>query len=493
MANLSQHAGGGLPSQLLPNDLNPNIRALLDSLIVYWPGNHDPDNKAWFRNRGWVAPDNVTGTLVHYNYMGGTTTFNGTNYIYWDNIDELGWDGSQPFSAVCDLYQSTSANDPLFGVGANTGHSQNGWLVMRNLNTDVYLSVNAAVGYANDQLQCYASGGTASTWQTWAVSYDGSKDDSGVTFFRDGASQATVSGANTLTGDASPATNRFYIGSDSGGSNLNAQIGSIYIFDRELTTNEMSWMTNGILRPYVEYLRADTKFNLGLDTTATAVAATIRSGETAWVGGEKLIGTGPLLFADNFDGANTSGGIADRVVPYGSGSWEMYPSNGSTYPEILSNELAYQVGTPTSPSWPDVRLVVETGERNVVLEAKVDTGATSNLYGSMGLLACYDSNGHFYVATHRPFDGAMNITKYTGTGSLLVSQTVACNATDIETLRLTVHSGGLEYVALNRTQEVMGLTTHTDTTIIGTKHGLLPRMSGYTLKCFSISCHKVWA
>jgi hypothetical protein len=75
MANLSQHAGGGLPSQLLPNDLNPHVRALLDGLIVYWPGNHDPANKAWFRNRGWVAPDNVTGTLVHYNYMGGTTTF----------------------------------------------------------------------------------------------------------------------------------------------------------------------------------------------------------------------------------------------------------------------------------------------------------------------------------------------------------------------------------------------------------------------------------
>lgn len=291
MANLSQHAGGGLPSSTIPGTLNPNIQALLDSLVVYWPGNHDPDEKAWFRNRGWVAPDGNVGTTTHYNYMGGTATFDSTNYFYWDDIDELAWDGTQPFSAVCDLYQPTSANHPLFGMGANTGHTGNGWLVMRNLTTDLYLQVNAASGYPTDELQCSAGGGSANTWHTWGVSYDGSKDETGVTFWRDGGSQTRVSGANSLVGDASPATNRFYIGSDSGGTNLNSQMGSIYIFDRELTTSEMSWMTNGILRPYVEYLRADTAFSLGLDTIGDATASDIGAGKTAWVDGVQITGT----------------------------------------------------------------------------------------------------------------------------------------------------------------------------------------------------------
>jgi hypothetical protein len=377
MANLSQHAGGGLPSSVLPDNLNPDVRALLDSLIVYWPGNYDIDNKAWFRNRGWVAPDNVTGTLTHTNYMGGTTTFNGTNYIYWENIDELGWDGSQPFSAVCDLYQSTSANEPLFGIGANTGHNQNGWLVMRNLNTDLYFQVNAAVGYPNDQLQCYGAGGTASTWHTWAVSYDGSKDDSGATFYRDGASQATVTGANTLTGDASPATNRFYIGSDSGGSNLNAQIGSIFIFDRELTTNEMSWMTNGILRPYVEYLRADTKFNLGIDYLRYAPE---------------------LVIADSFDDTDSTA-ITAHTPELGSSWTNAHTASGtaslSASDQILGNELSLSVT--------NIGIGQSAGSNNVLVTATwTPSSSTDN---RSGLTARWSADGVCYEFNVRRDNG----------------------------------------------------------------------------------------
>ena len=156
---------------------------------------------------------------------------------------------------ACSLNQSVSANDPLIAMGAATDHNTNGWVVMRNLTSDFYLQINAAAGYPTDELQVYATGGSSSTWHNWAVSYDGSKAASGVTFYRDQASSATTVGADNLSGDASPAANRLYVAGDIGGATLNGKIGQIMVFNRELTSSEMGWVTGNIMLPAVSMAR----------------------------------------------------------------------------------------------------------------------------------------------------------------------------------------------------------------------------------------------
>lgn len=289
MTTLSSHAGGSSPA-LVIQGFNDNIGALLDSVVFFWAGNKD--NNAYIRGRGLVA-GTVNSAPIDGDYIGGDRAFDGIDdYIYWDPVPEVAFDGSQPFSVTLNGNFSVSANEPLVAMGADCTHAGIGWLLMRNLTTDFYLQITAAPGYATDQLQCYAASAfTGGQFSSAGVSYNGGKDQSDVLFSSNGLTKSVSPGANTLVGNATPGSNRLYIAYDSAGIILEGRVNQVIIFDRDLSQTELNRVTSHMLLPYLEVIKASCEYNLGFSSPGDAVAADIAIGKIAWVNGQRIVGT----------------------------------------------------------------------------------------------------------------------------------------------------------------------------------------------------------
>lgn len=169
-------------------------------------------------------------------------SFNGsTSLINYGNVFDI--DNTKPLSV--EFWALTSAAGNLFIVGkiGNLSHTSQGWTVM-HAGGGIYLQINAGASSGANELQCSVAAATVlfndGNWHHWTITYDGSRNTSGVQFYKDGFNLGAVStDFNTLAG-SSTSSNNFQIGACSGGASpFNGSLWRVRIWNRVLTQQEI--------------------------------------------------------------------------------------------------------------------------------------------------------------------------------------------------------------------------------------------------------------
>lgn len=158
---------------------------------------------------------------------------------YVDLGNNLDFDGSTPFSISCWVYFDSSTDQSMFAKFTVT----QGYQLIRRSTRDVRFAL-----YALNVGGGYISVRTTSTinslnWHNVIVTYDGSKDSSGVNIYFNGSAQTLFVEANTLTGSISNSANA-KIGSRNSDFYLNGVQDEIGVWNRELTSTEVTELYN---------------------------------------------------------------------------------------------------------------------------------------------------------------------------------------------------------------------------------------------------------
>lgn len=137
-----------------------------------------------------------------------------------------------------------TANKAWIGNVGNLSHNTDGWVVM-TAGQNIYLQINNGTSYQNNELQVATTAGNYGdgNFRHVVVTYDGSSNASGVTIYVNGSSVATNADSDTLSGSLTYA-NTTYIGAVNSGSYTDATIDEIGVWDKELTSSEVTQLYN---------------------------------------------------------------------------------------------------------------------------------------------------------------------------------------------------------------------------------------------------------
>ena len=218
--------------------INPYIfqasgNPLWDGLLAYYTADNTPND----------ALGNYNGTLVNGATYGTGIINNGFSFDgvndYVDLGNVLDFDGSTPFSISAWCYFTTNTTQAIFAKFTLT----QGYVLQRRNSQDIRFGL-----YALNVSGSYLSVRTTSTvstggWKHIVVTYDGSKDVSGVNIYVDDSLMTLTTEANALIGSTST-TATAKIGSRQSDLYLNGLEDEVGIWNRELTPSEVTELYN---------------------------------------------------------------------------------------------------------------------------------------------------------------------------------------------------------------------------------------------------------
>ena len=184
----------------------------------------------------------ATGTATYYPASLTTAGIDGTAFDFSSggvvSIPTADFTGGAPFSIASWIYESLSYDNPvIMGTGSQTHYSV-GWVLMAYAGS-IYLQLNGAGGgFQSDELQIAAD----SVWDTpeWhhiIMTYDGSKNSSGVKFYVDGVVSTTGHvDSDTFTGSCAISGNAYLAqGADGASAQFYGKLDDVKFFNTVLT------------------------------------------------------------------------------------------------------------------------------------------------------------------------------------------------------------------------------------------------------------------
>jgi hypothetical protein len=279
---MTEELGGGKPIYL-QSEIG---QALQDGCLFYCDADDNTIDKLGNFSQG--VPTDVTYD-AQINNNGFVFDGVSSRVTFDDTANILDNDGTAPMSWSFWIDRANNSNESYLSRGGNTSHTGIGWTIMTNGGDQLYFQMNATSGYPTDELQCFAytTAHASAGREHVVITYDGSKDETGVKFYVNGSLKTTNAGANNLSGnDPSNDGADFVIGGCST-TDFEGDLDEISIYDFELTQDHVDYLYGNALGSNLK--QPDI---LGLPTVATAVASQIPVGVTAWANGLELVGTG---------------------------------------------------------------------------------------------------------------------------------------------------------------------------------------------------------
>ena len=216
----------------------------------------DPSNPLWDGLLAYYRSDNTPNDVTGNGYNG--TLVNGATYgtgiinqgfsldgvnDYVDMGNVLDFDGSTPFSISTWVYLDSLSGVRMLVSKQDTGVSKIGYSIFYyNGSFDCILANNRTTN------NIYVKAGTTTpsinTWYNIVITYDGSKNGSGVGFYINSVDEVIIT-ENNLTGTLSNSIH-FNIGArNSSTQYTEGVIDEVGIWNRELTPTEVTELYNG--------------------------------------------------------------------------------------------------------------------------------------------------------------------------------------------------------------------------------------------------------
>jgi hypothetical protein len=221
-------AGKQYPTGILP---------LWSDLLAYYTADNTPND----------ALGNYNGTLLNGTTYGTGIINNGFSLDGVNDTVDMGnnldFDGSTAFSISFWLNANsvTSVSVPL-GKASNASPFNGYWFGITssgNIRFTLSNDLNAPDWLAIENSATLST----STWYHVVMTYDGSKDSSGLKVYVDNALNTQTVISNTLTGSISN-TKPFKLGARTNGFWYNGLVDEISVFNRELTASEVTQLYN---------------------------------------------------------------------------------------------------------------------------------------------------------------------------------------------------------------------------------------------------------
>jgi hypothetical protein len=191
-------------------------------------------------------------------------TFDGVNErIFFGDV--LSLTGSEAFSFGFWIKPNTLPPSAVFFLGRYEIADNQGYGIYQNSNKLRVVLTSAAGNRINIETGAILTTGVL---QNIFVTYDGSKDESGIRLYLDGVLQSHTALENSLTGDITT-TKNFTIGSANASFYYNGQMMNVSYFNSELTSgNASTFYNNGVPRPATELgLSPSNQWNMFDETT----------------------------------------------------------------------------------------------------------------------------------------------------------------------------------------------------------------------------------
>lgn len=205
----------------------------------------DPANTKSYVGSGTAWKDmvgRVSGTLVNSPTFSsnnlGYFTFNGSNqYANFGDIDALTFTTATPFSTS--FWFKTGASGVRQVISKWGYNSQPGWEI--SMNNGVIRKYLTTAGYGGRIVQT-TSNFNDNAWHHGVVTYDGSNNSNGITFYVDTALAAKSITQNSDPGDITNTKNVF-VGARNDGAPVEYYSGilsNIFVYNKELATTEIT-------------------------------------------------------------------------------------------------------------------------------------------------------------------------------------------------------------------------------------------------------------
>ena len=212
---------------------------LWDSLLAYYTADNTPND----------ALGTYNGTLVNGATYGTGKINNGFSLDGVNDYVDLGnnfaFDGSTPFSISCWIYPSTvSGARTIFSKQSISAPSYPGYQ-LQILNGNVRFVMYSDFNTSDYLLKKRALTLSINTWYNITLTYDGSKNTSGVKIYINGSDGTYNENINTMTNNITSNTLKACIRSGNGQSYFfGGVIDETPIWNRELTPTEVTELYN---------------------------------------------------------------------------------------------------------------------------------------------------------------------------------------------------------------------------------------------------------
>jgi len=214
------------------------INPLWDGLLAYYTADNTPND----------ALGTYNGTLVNGATYGTGIINQGFSFDKVNDFIDLGdnfeFDGSTPFSVSLWVKPTTvTGSQTLFSKIASNAPSYPGYQIQL-LNNNIRFQIISDFNTGDYLTKKRSLIIVANTWYHVVLTYDGSKDTSGVNLYINGSNGTYNEDVNTLTNNISNNTLKACIGSGNGSYYTGGIIDEVGVWDRELTESEVTELYN---------------------------------------------------------------------------------------------------------------------------------------------------------------------------------------------------------------------------------------------------------
>lgn len=208
--------------------------ATVTGLVAAWPM-HEGSGSTF---NDLVAGLNLTAANGSGTWGSGKYTFNGTGGAVAASTTGTAFDGTTPFSVSVWFNSLGSGAGALLSTLQSSG-TINGWDINYNILGADKVEFRIINNYPSNMLSAGTNAPFTSGLHNLIVIYDGSRSFAGISMYLDGVQQGLSSLSDALTGSA-VSTVPVHIGTDMFSENFNGPISNVRIFNRVLTSGEIS-------------------------------------------------------------------------------------------------------------------------------------------------------------------------------------------------------------------------------------------------------------
>lgn len=215
-----------------PYILQASGNPLWDDLLAYYTADNTPNDALGNYNLTAINGANYGTGIINQGF-----NFDGVN-DYYDAGNVLDFDGSTPFSFSFWVNPNTLGNKNLLQkwTGFNTG-----WIIFMFGDKIRFALTNTVT---TNSLRVETVNSLTTSMQHISISYDGTKDVSGVNIYFNGVNQSLTTLDNTLTGSTSTSAS-FEMGRNISSIGwYDGIIDEVALFEKELTSSEVTELYN---------------------------------------------------------------------------------------------------------------------------------------------------------------------------------------------------------------------------------------------------------